>query len=630
MRGRFTAIIFGIFITLGLSGQEDLHSRNKKAIGWYEQAKELDHAGNWFQSLDLLKQALGRDDSFDEAILLTHQILIKRGEWPRADSLFNKLQHEVDVEFKNRMLLDGAFFNYSEGRYKLASELKSQIEGQVKDIDHRVYELVKNSIDYALEEKARARDITFEELPQPLNDQAQQYFPSITTGEMLVFTVRQKKGRGDEDIFFSQWTENGWSKPISISANINTDRNEGTASISADGRTLVFTGCNKPGGVGSCDLYISEKGENDWTKPQLLSEAVNSLYWESQPSLSQDGRQLYFVSKRPDGMGGQDIWWSQRVGKVWQPARNLGSQVNTSFDDCSPYIHPDGRTLFFASRGRAGFGGYDLYRTQLTELKSWTQPLNLGYPINTHRNQVGYTIGKDGWAYYSDNSADGQTRLYRFLLPEDLLPETPLFSLSGQITDESNGRALSADVIVADIATDSVLLRTSSDFEYGQFRLLIEPNENAYLYIKKKGYLLFQANMSALYKESSDVQIGLTPLVVGNNLILSNILFKFNSADLDEKATKELDLATEFILENPEVTIEIAGHTDSQGDDDYNLELSRSRASAVYQYFLRKGVSKENLVFKGYGESQPIIVDSGTAKDSLNRRIELVIRSIRQ
>ena len=619
-----------LFLLPCMALAQDLHSRSKKAIALYEKARNLNRAGNWFSSLNLLKQALDKDHSFDEAILLTHQILIKRGQIARADSLYQKLESEVAPEFRNQMLLDGAYYHYSEGHYEKALRLKNQIEGEVKAIDHRLYELVKKSIDYAFKEKQHPREVTFTELPSPLNDHPQQYFPSITSNDMLVFTVRRKGGRGDENIFFSNKKAGAWTKPASISANINTDRNEGTATISADGRTLVFTGCNKRGGVGSCDLYLAEHIAGNWTKPRLLPKTINTRYWESQPSLSQDGRQLYFVSKRPDGYGGQDIWWSRKVKGEWQPALNLGKIINTGFDDCSPYIHPDGQTLFFASRGRVGFGGYDLYKTTRLNLKQWVEPENLGYPINTHRDQIGYTISSDGWAYYSGGDYDREARLYRFKMPAELLPAKPLYALNGTVSDEITGQALAAEVIVADISTDSTLLVSASEPEEGRFRLLMDSNDNARLYIKKKGYLLFRADMQELFARGTEAEIALKPLKVGDKVVLQNILFQLNSAALDEKATKELDLAVDFILENPEVKVEIAGHTDSRGDENYNLELSESRASSVYTYFLQKGIPKESLIFKGYGETRPIVSGSDPNAAALNRRIELVIASIEE
>jgi outer membrane protein OmpA-like peptidoglycan-associated protein len=627
MRGWLISFLI-IFFSASTLVAQDLHTRSKKAIDLYNQARDLDHVGNWYNSYDLLKQALEKDGGFDEAVLLAHQVLIKRGDWPSADSLYNKHQSRVEKSFRNRMLLDGAFYNYSAGDYKKAQELKAQIDGKVENIDNRLFDLVKRSIDFALVNKENPRTIEFKELEAPVNDQPQQYFPSITASDMLVYTVRGNVGRGDENIFFSQWDGKAWSKPESLSSSINTDRNEGTGSISADGRTLVFTGCNKPNGVGSCDLYISYQSDGTWSRPELLSEAINTLYWESQPSLSQDGRQLYFVSKRPDGLGGQDIWWSEKIAGEWKAAVNLGPVVNTSFDDCSPYIHPNAKTLFFASRGRPGFGGYDLYRTEQTSRQQWQEPLNLGYPINTNENQVGYTISADGWAYYSHSDANRQTRLFRFRMPPDLLPENPVFALNGYVSDADTRQPLAAEVNVTDLSTDSTLVITESQSVNGQFRLLMEANESAYIYVKKKGYMLYKNNLESLFDGGSQVEVPLKPLKAGERIILNDILFEFNSAELDKQATKELNQAVSFLLDNPEVRIEIAGHTDSEGNDDYNIQLSKERAESVYRYFLEKKVPKENLVFKGYGESKPIAVGTEASTQALNRRIELIITSI--
>ena len=391
---RFFITISLLFCILQANGQEEdnLHSRNKKAIELYKEAQSLDHVGNYYKSYNLLLDALKRDDSFDEAILLTHQILIKRGELEKALKLYEEYKEEVDQNFKNRLLIDAAYALFSNGEYERAKVLKDQIEGKVLDLDDALFNIVTNSIDYSIKETTNARSIDFEKLPAPVNNRPQQYFPSITADNLLIYTVRENQGRGDENLFFTKNEEGGWSQPLELSKKINSERNEGTASISADGNTLVYTACNAPDGVGSCDLYITYREGADWSTPRNLGKAVNTIHWESQPSLSQDGRELYFVSARPNGEGGQDIWKSTKQNGKWREAVNLGPSINTRFDDCSPYIHPNGINLFFASRGRLGFGGYDLYSTELKNEGKWTEPKNLGYPINNHRNQVGYTV----------------------------------------------------------------------------------------------------------------------------------------------------------------------------------------------------------------------------------------------
>ncbi|MGW8122856.1 OmpA family protein [Roseivirga echinicomitans] len=624
---RFFITISLLFFILQANGQEEdkLHSRNKKAIELYKEAQSLDHAGNYYRSYNLLIEALKRDGSFDEAILLTHQILIKRGELERALQLYDEYVEEVDQQFKNRMLADAAYALFSEGKYEEAKALKDQIKGRVEGLDNALFEIVTTSIEYAIEGRTNARDIDFEVLPTPINTQPQQYFPSITAAGFLVYTVRDRHGRGDENLFFSQKDGDTWSQPLEISKKINSERNEGTASISADGNTLVYTACNAPDGLGSCDLYISYREGNDWSVPRNLGKTVNTVHWESQPSLSQDGRELYFVSTRPNGFGGQDIWKSTKQNGKWMEAVNLGPSINTRFDDCSPYIHPNGVNLFFASRGRLGFGGYDLYGTEQLGQGEWSEPENLGYPINNHRNQVGYTISIDGWAYYSDNLFDGSSSLYRFKLPEDLIPKQLMDYKRGMVLSATDSTPLFSEIYVADIAKDSIRSRTYSDFESGRFNLVLPQVEGANFYVKKRGYLLYKEEVDRLWKNGNEAKIYIRPIKKGEKVVLNDILFELNSAELSKKATKELDIVVDFIKDNPELLIEIGGHTDTSGEEGYNLNLSTERAKSVLNYFVQKGLPKEAFVYKGYGETQPI--EEGTSPK--NRRIEVFILDIK-
>uniref|UniRef100_UPI00404794B4 OmpA family protein n=1 Tax=Roseivirga sp. TaxID=1964215 RepID=UPI00404794B4 len=629
---KYFLTIFLLSICLLTQSQEEenrLHSRNRKALELFKQAQEFDHVGNFFKSHDLLQEVLQRDDSFDEAVLLLHQVLIKRGEIEVALGVYEKYKSKVDQEFKNRMLADAAFFMFSNGEYERAKGLKDQIEGKVENVDEALFNLVASSIDYAIQQKAKTLDIEFERLPATLNKYPQQYFPSITASDKLVFTVRENQGRGDENLYFSQQTNGVWETPISISKKINSDRNEGTASISADGNTLVYTACNAPDGLGSCDLYVSYREGSDWTAPKNLGRAVNTMHWESQPSLSQDGRLLYFVSSRPNGMGGQDLWQSKKVNGKWAEAENLGESINTRFDDCSPYIHPNGVNLYFASRGRLGFGGYDLYTTENQNGK-WTEVKNLGYPINNHRNQVGYTISLDGWAYYSDNQFNGASELFKFKLPKDLIPKNLVDYKRGLVLSAADSTPVLSEVFVADIQSDSIISRTYSDFESGRFNLVFPKESMANFYLRRRGYLLYKSNLKDLWQEKNDATIYLQPIKVGERIILNDILFDLNSAELSKSASKELEIAVEFLKDNPELVIEIGGHTDSIGAEDYNLNLSKLRAQSVYDFFISKNIPAVSLVYRGYGESQLLYNNVNSDEYSKNRRIELTILKLQK
>jgi len=244
-----------------------------------------------------------------------------------------------------------------------------------------------------------------------VNFLATQYFPVMTADdETLIFTGLTENR--DENIYFTRRIKGDrsldrWDVPEEISKSINTTNNEGTCTVSADGRTLVFTACNRPDGHGSCDLYISHKVGNEWSQPVNLGQEVNSREWDSQPSLSADGHTLYFASDRKGGVGKRDIWMTQlNDKKQWTAPRNLGPTINTTDDENAPFIHANNRTLFYSSNGLPGMGGFDIFITQKIDTV-WAPPANIGYPINTVSDQVGLFIASNGEnAYYTDDNTE--------------------------------------------------------------------------------------------------------------------------------------------------------------------------------------------------------------------------------
>lgn len=626
-------LIFSLLALFCLSqislAQKELHTKSKKAIDLYYQAYELDSVGNIFQSLPLLQEALEKDNSFDEAHLLLFMIYMKRNELNKAIQTIGLSRPLVEPGFSNRMTLELATFHWSSGRYGEALKLKEKINGNVYGVDQATIELVYQSIDMASEGKNNADKIDFQELPNPINLFEAQYFPSISADGTIVFTGREKTRNGsNENLYISRAVGNKWAKPENLSESINTERyNEGTASIASDGFSIVFTGCNRPEGLGSCDLYISYNRNGQWSKPENLGNEVNSEHWESQPSLSQDGRRLYFVSRRPGGFGGQDLWVSEKNGQNWTVAKNLGPTLNTKWDDCSPFIYPDGKTFYYASKGKPGFGGYDLFKTQIVDQK-WEEPVNLGFPINTFDNQVGYSLGVDGWAYYSDNNFMQQIKLYRFKMPKTLRPESKIILLSGIVVDADTKLKISAELYVTDLVKDSTVVQTYSK-NNGVFGFMAPTSSNDLMvYANKSGYKLYKNRLSNIIKEEGKFVIPMEKLALGEKVVLNNILFELNSSLLNLEAKKELEVALDFLNDNPEVNIEIGGHTDVSGEADYNLKLSEERAKSVLDFFVEYGISPVRLTHIGYGESQPITIEKGDETNAINRRIEFVVTGI--
>ncbi len=581
----------------------------------YNEAKELVAVGNFYKSETILTEILDKDESFDEAIVLLHEVYLKRSEPQRANAIIAQYAKEIEDAFLGRLLVLQANHAYQSGDYQQANKLLSNIKGDVSGIDSVGVEYLKRLVSFSIDAVNNPEEIIFEKLPQPLNKFTQQYFPSVTARGQLVFTMRDQLGRGDENLYTSRLVAEGqWSEPTSISFNINTDRNEGTASISADGKTLVFTSCNRPDNIGSCDLYISYLINSNWTEPELLGEEVNSESWDSQPSLTATGNTLYFVSTREGGFGKQDIWKSEKVAGEWTQAINLGEQVNTKDDDCSPFIYLDGETLIYSSRGRIGMGGYDLFKSTLTN-NTWSEPENLGYPINNAFDQIGYCISADQWAYFSSSDESGQIYLQRFKVPETLVPEVNAVEpVYGKVISAVTGNPLSAEVrflngadtVSQEIGNEGGVLLDETDFES--------------IITIKRGYWQKRMNRTEFLKDST---IRLEPIQTGINLLETPLAFEFDSDIILPGAHQELNRVIEVLSSYPEIYVEVQGHTDAVGGSDYNQTLSERRARAVFQYIASYLGDTGRVSWKGYGETRPRSQDRVD-----NRRVEVVITEV--
>ncbi len=486
--------------------------------------------------------------------------------------------------------------------------------------------------------------------PRPVSPVLQttpsQYFPVLTADEQtLVFTAL--KPEGDEDLMIATFNGESWSPPVSLSPNVNTNGNEGTASLSADGRMLVFTACQGRRGFGSCDLYVSRKTGSAWSMPDNLGPLVNSRFYESQPALSADGRRLYFISDRPGGKGRRDIWRSDLdADNTWQEPVNLGSPINTGQNEASPFIHPNGQTLFFASDGHLGLGGYDLFVSDLNAGAQvgadsgsvWSAPTNLGYPINTSEDQASLFVSASGKrAYYSfEEQKDGvsqQSRLYAFDLPESLRERVkPVSLLKGIIADAKTRKPLPATVELIDLKTNQTVSRVQADTQTGQYAIVLPSAGEFALYVTTPGYLF----KSLSFDFTQPVKVGQTtgtamslsvplePAVSGATAkeTLNNLFFELGRYDLADKSRIELDRLSAFLKANPALSIEVSGHTDDIGEAAANLILSQKRAQTVVAYLIQTGITPARIRATGFGETRPLVPNTSDDSRRQNRRIE--------
>jgi OOP family OmpA-OmpF porin len=623
---RLVLLVF-LFASSSLWAQMPLATKNKKAIELYTEADNYRVRGQNSQAIALLNEALKRDRNFVEAYYRLGIIYMTLKDFKTAVDNFERgLALTDDIRKKRIFWYDLGESYFSIGNYDKAEEVLSaflQAEVQNRQKIERARLLMSN-IQFARENKAGASEYKVRALSDTVNAFVMQYFPVLTADQQqLIFTRRMgSSGDDDEDLVISKKDKRGrWTTPESISPNINSNLNEGTCTISADGRKLIFTSCVGRQGYGSCDLFQSELVGDTWTKPKNLGPNVNSSEWESQPSLSADGRTLYFVSDRRGGVGRRDIWVTQLNDKgEWTKARNLGKPVNTIYDEISPFIHVNNRVLYFASNGLVGFGGYDIFFSE-RDSTGWSDPKNLGSPINNHEDQFSLYITSDGKkGYYSHEEVRpaGYTasRIFEIEIPE------------GVVRDKKTGQPLRASIELINLDSKETESLVSSDSVSGSYLIVLTQGAEYALYVNKADYLFRSLNFN--YSELRDYEpivldIELEKASEGTSAVLENIFFDVDKYELKEKSVTELKKILRFLNENPSVRIEISGHTDNTGSAAYNVQLSEKRAQSVNNYLVSQGISQSRLTPKGYGSQQPIASNDTEEGRQKNRRIQFKI-----
>ncbi len=629
----FWTLVFFLILT-GYAKSQSYTSKNKKAIKLYTEARTLMGARSFDKAFDKLQAAIEKDENFAEAYLKLATIYRIRLQ----DSLQITCYQAVVNRYPNVSRFSNAWFylgesSFNKGNYeKTLNYLKKYQELTSKRGRYNgKSSLMINNSNFAIAYKINNFQFNPRPLPNIVNQFNQQYFPVLTADQKSLIYVKREE---NEDIMLSQLDANGnWKNPISISENINSEYNEGTCSISANGRMLVFTSCMGRKGYGSCDLYISTKLGNKWAIPTNMGEIINSSAWDSQPSLSADGRTLYFVSNRRGGYGNRDIYVTTlNKDDEWAKPTNIGPEINTSFDDISPFIHPNGQRLYFSTNGRLGFGGFDIYFSE-KENTDWSKPINFGYPINTHNDEVSMYISSDGSkGYYSheEQLEDSFTSiLYEIDIPPELQIEHKSSYVYGKIVDSKTKKPLLADISLIDLDTNTPMELVSSDSITGNYLIVLTEGKEYGLFAEAAGYLYKSKNfnLSNQILEPVEANIELSPIEMGAKIVLSNIFFEFDSYKLTKTSLTELTKVLAFIESNSSATwrIEITGYTDNVGGNKYNLELSANRAKSVYNYLVKKGIRNTILSYKGLGASNFLKDNISEETRSQNRRIEFKI-----
>lgn len=608
--------------------------QDKKAIELYEKAVSEYHYQYYAQALNTLEKVKRRKAKFIEAYLLSAQIYEALQQFEEAYQE-NMRALALDSTFYPRAQLDAARVAFYSQHYPEGAVLSERYLLKIDANDKAYFSAtqIQRSCRFALWAIQHPLTISPRPLPSTVNTRYDEYFPSISADEQTLSVTRLlptlEHGRREamqEDLYLSHRPaiDSVWQEAQDIGKPVSSVYNEGAQSLSADGQRMYYTFCNGP-----CKIFYSDLAEDGkWSAPVALPPLINLPNVSTkQPSISPDGRTLYFTSNRPGGFGGYDVWRATKNEKgEWMGVHNLGETVNTPWEEQSPFIHFDNRTLYFSSNGHPGLGDLDLFKATLQQDSTWSTPVNLGYPINTPATDMGLVISASGAnAYYASSRNERQGMdIYTFPLPDTLRP-SPVSYLRGTVQDASNGRPLIAHYQLIDLSSGDVVMHGESD-AMGHFLVCLPMGRQYALFASRDGYFDHSLHFDfvGLHSASAPFRqtIGLMPLKTGVTLTLRNVFFDTDSDVLNPTSYLELDRWCKVMTDRPNMRIQIEGHTDNQGAAAYNQQLSERRANSVAQYLIEKGIAPTRITRKGFGESLPAQSNDTEEGRAANRRTE--------
>ena len=484
---------------------------------------------------------------------------------------------------------------------------------------------------------------------ESVNTSKSEYFPVLTIDGLKMYFTFSGGNKGGEDIYYSLLNTGTWIKPKNMGAPFSTKENDAVNSVSADGNTLILFGSYK-GHLGGGDNFYVQKTAKGWSEIKPFPVPVNSKYWDCDGFLTADGNAFLFTSDRKGGIGeyvqgGQffhgeydgntDIWVSVKTDSGWGIPVNPGAVINTPYSERSPFLHPDGKTLYFSSNGHFGLGSLDVFKSVRLNDSSWTdwsEPVNLGKEINTAGYDVAYKISTDGnYAYFSSDREGGKGGydIYSIKLPPEARPEKNVVTVQGKVTDE-HSNPLDAALLWHNLTSGSKAGSLTSNPETGEYIITLPTGAEYSYFAEKTGYYSVSNNID-LFSESSfkeltvDIVLQSVKSLEQTSVVLNNIYFDFDKYELKPSSYVELDRVLKFLNDNPAVKIEISAHTDFKGSDEYNLQLSQQRAESVVNYLISKGINPGMLLAKGYGEANPVASNETEEGMRKNRRVEMKI-----
>lgn len=606
-------------------------TKNKKAENLFIEAVQLVAQGENRIAFMKLKDCIAKDSNFIDAWMLVADIREQNDQYKEATTIYKKvITINPNFAIPYFKLAKAAV---SDGEYELAyDQIQKYKAVGGNQIEAGKVERVEKTAAYGMYAIKNPVPFDPKNLGANINSKLNEYFPGVSADDQTLIYTRLDLGR-NEEFYMSKKTTDGWGASYNMGSPVNTSQNEGTISLSTDGQYIFFTGCNRPEGEGSCDLYFSLLDGDTWKQPQNLGFPINSRAWESQPSVSFDGKTLYFSSSRPGGFGESDIWYSTYNKGKWGPPVNLGNEINTPGSEQSPVIAKDDQTLYFISDYHPGMGGFDIFISRRQPDGRWGKAENIGYPINSFKDEMSIALTADGTvAYLATERSEGMGGLdiYSFELYEKARPKKTAF-VKGIVFDARTLQKLKARIELIDIATSKTVIEASSNKLSGEFLFCLPADKNYALNVSAPNYLFYSENFALNEQPLTEpllLNIPLNPIISGEKAVLRNVFFDVDKFDLKEESKLELNKLIELLRANPNMRIEVSGHTDNTGSKQKNLELSNYRAKSVVNYLIEKGVASNRLSYKGYADNQPIAENKTEKGRKQNRRTEFKILAL--
>ena len=635
----FTAILALVSNAQEVVTRKDLDSKSQKE---YKKVGPLSREKKYDKALKKLDKILKKYPTFVDGYLKKSGLLYNMEDKEASIKSIDKaiaISPEYDAEmYFSKAIIHKELEQYEQAAFHFDMYVTRAAEGKRKE-KAKVYFAQTSFADYALKNPVPYNP---EKLVGDVNSSLSEYIPAITLdGAQMIFTRRQG---GQEDLYISDLKDGVYQDVRPLEA-VNTVRNEGVHTISADGGRIIFTACGRlKEGIGGCDLFTSRVVNGNWSIPQNLGPVINTPAWDAQPSLSADGKTLYWSSNRKYGRGGNDIWMSTRTDTSgWNPPVPLSESINTSYNEESPFIHPDGKTLYFRSDRPAGMGGFDIFYSRYNDTtRMWNPAVNMGYPINTQNSEGALSVSLNGkLAFFATDQETGKANgpknldIFTFELYDEARPQ-PVTFVKAIVTDAESGSPVSANIEIVNLSNDEdkQLARTNAKGTY--INSLLARKTYAF-FVSAPGYIFASEHI-----DLDSIKTVYDPIVVNIKLnklpakkvvvdvkidkpqaeevVLKNVFFETGSAQLTATSTAEIDRLVDILTKNKSYKMEIAGHTDNVGSKSDNLELSEQRAKAVVDALVMKGISAARLSYKGYGEEQPLDTNETIIGRQNNRR----------